>query len=96
MRPSLALSGGVHTGRDAVKAVMAGADVVQIVSALIESGPARLRQIRDEFTRWAVDHRYAAIGDMRGRVSLARASDPAAFERGNYRRMLQAWHGGES
>lgn len=96
IRASLALSGGVHTGRDAVKAVMAGADAVQIVSALIRSGPARLREIREEFIRWAMDHHYGSIGDMRGRVSLARASDPAAFERGNYMRMLQAWHGGES
>ncbi|HZT75902.1 MAG TPA: dihydroorotate dehydrogenase-like protein [Vicinamibacterales bacterium] len=96
VRPSLALSGGVHTGRDAVKAVMAGADVVQIVSALLRSGPARLGDIRDEFVRWAMDRGYASIGDMRGRVSLARATNPAAFERGNYVRMLQAWHGGES
>jgi dihydroorotate dehydrogenase (fumarate) len=96
IRPSLALSGGVHSGRDAVKAVMAGADAVQIVSALIRSGPSRLASIREEFVRWAVDHRYGCIGDMRGRVSLARASNPAAFERGNYMRMLQAWHGGES
>ncbi len=96
IRPALAISGGVHTGRDAVKAVMAGADVVQVVSALITSGPGRLRTIRDEFVRWAIDHRYDSIEDMRGRVSLARATDPAAFERGNYMRMLHAWHGGES
>ena len=96
LRASLAVSGGVHTGRDAVKAVMAGADAVQVVSALIAMGPARLAGIREEFVRWAADHRYSSIGDMRGCVSLARASNPAAFERGNYMRMLQAWHGGES
>jgi dihydroorotate dehydrogenase (fumarate) len=93
---SLALSGGVHTGLDAVKAVLAGADAVQIVSALIQSGPARLGEIRREFVRWATAHRYERIQDMRGRVSLARATNPAAFERGNYIRMLQLRHGGES
>ena len=96
VRCSLALSGGVHSGRDAVKAVMAGAGAVQVVSALLDKGPARLGQIREEFVRWATDHSYGSIDDMRGRVSLARAEDPAAFERGNYMRMLQAWHGGES
>jgi dihydroorotate dehydrogenase (fumarate) len=92
---SLALSGGVHTGEDAVKAVLAGADVVQVVSALIQAGPARLSEIRHDFVRWAAEHGYDRIDDMRGRVSLARATDPAAFERGSYMRMLQLWHGGE-
>jgi len=96
LRASLALSGGVHDGLGAVKAVMAGADVVQVVSALVQSGPARLASIREEFVRWAQAHRYGSIVDMRGRVSLARAANPAAFERGNYMRMLQLWHGGES
>jgi len=96
VRTSLALSGGVHTGLDAVKAVLAGADAVQIVSALVQHGPARLAAIRDEFVRWATEHRYHTIDEMRGRVSLARAADPAAFERGNYMRVLQLWHGGES
>ena len=96
LRCSLALSGGVHSGGDAVKAVMAGAGAVQVVSALLQKGPARLREIREEFVRWAMDHGYGSIDDIRGRVSLARAEDPAAFERGNYMRILQAWHGGES
>jgi dihydroorotate dehydrogenase (fumarate) len=93
---SLALSGGVHRGIDAVKAVLAGADAVQVVSALIQSGPARLAEIRRDFIRWVAEHRYERIQDMRGRVSLERARNPAAFERGNYMRMLQLWHGGES
>jgi dihydroorotate dehydrogenase (fumarate) len=96
VRTSLALSGGVHDGLDAVKAVMAGADAVQVVSELIASGPARLAAIRTEFVQWAEAHGYGRIDEMRGRVSLARALDPGTFERGNYMRMLQLWHGGES
>ncbi|HYX83043.1 MAG TPA: dihydroorotate dehydrogenase-like protein [Gemmatimonadales bacterium] len=96
VRASLALTGGVHDAIDAVKAVMAGADAVQIVSALIESGPARLKTIRTEFARWAEAHQYESVGQMRGRVSLSRAPNPAAFERGNYMQMLQQWKGGES
>jgi len=93
---SLALSGGVHDGLDAIKAVMAGADGVQIVSALIESGPARLGLIRDGFVRWAEQHDYTSIRDMRGRVSHARAPHSEGFARGNYMRTLRLWQGGAS
>jgi dihydroorotate dehydrogenase (fumarate) len=96
VRASLALTGGVHEGRDAVKAIMAGADAVQIVSALLKSGPQHLAAIRSAFEQWAVEHRYESVADMRGRASVARAANPAAFARGNYIRMLQVWHGGES
>jgi len=96
VQASLAVSGGVHTGIDAVKAVLAGADAVQTVSALLRHGPRRLRQLREEFERWADRHEYDSISQMRGRVSLAHCSDPARFERGNYIRMLQSPHGGLS
>jgi dihydroorotate dehydrogenase (fumarate) len=96
VRASLALTGGVHEGIDAVKAIMAGADTVQIVSALLTLGPQRLALIRSEFEQWADEHEYRSVADMRGRASLARATNPAALERGNYIRMLQVWHGGES
>jgi len=96
IRASLAVTGGVHDELDAVKAVMAGADAVQIVSAIIQHGISRLSSIRRGFDRWGDQHGYESIDDMRGRVSLARAANPATFERGNYIRMLQVWHGGES
>jgi len=86
---SLAITGGVHSGIDVVKAVMAGADAVQVVSALLRHGPRRLAQMRREFEQWGEAHGYDALADMRGRVSLARGSDPAVFERGNYVRLLQ-------
>ncbi len=90
---SLALTGGVHETTDAVKAVMAGADAVQIVSALLEHGPGRLAHILGEFRRWGDQHGYGSVREMRGRVSLARSSNPADFERGNYIRVLQSWRG---
>jgi len=96
IRASLAITGGVHEPIDAVKAVLAGADAVQIVSALIANGPERLREIRRGFEQWADDHGYRSLAEMRGRVSLALCANPAAFERGNYVRLLQAQHGGAS
>ena len=91
LRVSLAVSGGVHEPIDAVKAIMAGADGVQIVSALLQRGPAYLRQIISGFERWADEHEYESLDQMRGSMSLARCPDPASFERGNYVRILQSW-----
>jgi len=91
VRGSLAVSGGVHEPVDAVKAIMAGADGVQIVSALLKRGPAYLREIIKGFEAWAVEHEYESLEQMRGSMSLARCPDPAAFERGNYMRVLQSW-----
>jgi dihydroorotate dehydrogenase (fumarate) len=96
IRASLAVTGGVHESIDAVKAVLAGADAVQMVSTLMANGPERLRQIRVEFERWGDEHGYRSIDQMRGRVSMATCANPAAFERGNYVRLLQAQHGGAS
>jgi dihydroorotate dehydrogenase (fumarate) len=93
---SLALTGGVHDPLDAVKAVLVGADVVQIVSALLSAGPGQLTVIRDGFERWATEHGYSAVDEMRGRLNLARTTAPDVFERGNYIQMLQLWHGGMS
>jgi dihydroorotate dehydrogenase (fumarate) len=92
VRASLAVTGGVHEPIDAVKAVMAGADAVQMVSALLQKGPGHLRYIREMFERWGDDHGYASIDDMRGSLSLKNCHDPTAFERGNYLRSLQSWH----
>jgi dihydroorotate dehydrogenase (fumarate) len=88
---SLAVTGGVHTAVDAIKAIMAGADVVQMVSALLRNGPDYLRAVRHDFETWMADHEYASLAQMRGSMSSARVPDPAAFERANYIRVLQGW-----
>jgi dihydroorotate dehydrogenase (fumarate) len=93
VRLSLAASGGVHRADDVIKAVMAGADAVQVVSALLQHGPERLTMLRQELLAWMEEHEYASIEQMRGSMSLARCPDPGAFERGNYVRTLQTWRG---
>jgi dihydroorotate dehydrogenase (fumarate) len=90
VRPSLALTGGAHEPLDAVKAVMAGADAVQLVSALLKHGPGRLTAIRDGFARWGDEHGFASVGEMRGCVSLSRCPHPEGFERANYFDVLQS------
>lgn len=91
VRPALACSGGVHSAPDAIKAIMAGASAVQLVSALLQHGPSRLTEMKRDLERWMTDHEYESVTQMRGSMSLDRCPDPAAFERGNYVRLLQTW-----
>lgn len=92
IRGSLAVTGGVHNAIDAVKAVMAGADAVQLVSALLQKGPWHLTTIRREFEQWCDRHEYDSIDQIRDSMSLALTPDPHAFERGHYLRILQSWN----
>jgi dihydroorotate dehydrogenase (fumarate) len=91
VKASLAASGGVHTGLDALKAVMAGAHGVQVVAALLHHGPQHLAVILDELRRWLEEHEYNSLRQAQGSMSLLRCPDPEAFERGNYMRILQSW-----
>jgi dihydroorotate dehydrogenase (fumarate) len=89
IRASLAATGGVHEPADAVKAVMAGAHAVQVVSALLMRGLGELTRIRDGFAAWADRAGYASVTSMRGVCDLSRSKDPEHFERGNYQELLR-------
>jgi dihydroorotate dehydrogenase (fumarate) len=91
LRASLAASGGIHTAQDAIKAIMVGAHAVQLVSALLRHGPARLQTIRQEVATWLAEHDYESLDQMRGSMDLTRCPDPAALERAHYVRILQSW-----
>ncbi|MFI5457160.1 MAG: dihydroorotate dehydrogenase-like protein [Isosphaerales bacterium] len=91
VRASLGATGGVHSAVDAVKAVMAGAHGVQMVSALLQRGPAYLRQVRDDLERWLEQHEYESLAQMQGSMSLLRCDNPKMYERTNYIRILQSW-----
>jgi dihydroorotate dehydrogenase (fumarate) len=92
VRPWLAASGGVHGAVDVVKAVMAGAHVTQIVSALLQHGPDFLRHVCHDLGRWLEDHEFESLRQMQGSMSLLRCGDPASYQRANYVRLLQSWH----
>jgi dihydroorotate dehydrogenase (fumarate) len=91
VKGSLAVTGGVHNAVDAVKAIMAGADAVQMVSALLQRGPDYLRVVRQELGEWLEQHEYSSLAQMRGSMSLDKCPDPSAYERGNYVAILQGW-----
>lgn len=86
---SLACTGGVHSAAAAIKAVMCGAHVVQLVSILLRDGPERLRTMRQEMAVWLEEHEYESLAQMRGSMSLEHSPDPSAYERGNYIRIIQ-------
>ncbi len=89
LRASLAVSGGVHSGRDAIKSVMAGAHAVQMVSVLLKHGPEHLAMILREMKDWMAEFEWDSLEKMRGNMSLKRCPDPVAYERANYVQMLQ-------
>lgn len=91
VKPSLAVTGGVHTANDAIKAIMTGAHAVQIVSALLQRGPAYLSQLLRELETWLERHEYQSLKQMRGSMDLSRSPNPGAYERANYEHILQGW-----
>jgi dihydroorotate dehydrogenase (fumarate) len=93
VRAALAVSGGVHSARDAIKAVMAGAHAVQLVSVLLRNGPEHLKVMIQGMVDWMREFEWESLEEMRGNMSLGRCPDPAVYERANYMMMLQGWRG---
>jgi dihydroorotate dehydrogenase (fumarate) len=91
VRPSLALSGGVAKPADGIKALLAGADVVQMVSAILRHGPAYIATMRRGLEQYLEWHHASTLDDMKGTVSLETKRDPGAFERAHYIRTLHSW-----
>lgn len=87
----LAVSGGVHTGIDVAKSLMAGADVVQLVSSLLINGPGHVSEVLGELERWIEEKEYQSMDELRGSMNYLRCPDPEALERANYIRLLKSW-----
>jgi len=87
----LAISGGVHEVVDVVRALMAGATVVQVVSALLRNGPSRLLSLRAGLERWLVEREYTSVRQLRGSMNLKACPDPSAYQRANYIHLLHEW-----
>ncbi len=88
---SLSATGGVHTAHDVLKALFAGADTVQMVSALLQNGPDHLKSVRDEMERWLESHGHASLDEVRGCMSLERLPDANAFSFASSMHLLQGW-----
>ncbi len=86
-----AITTGVHTHQDVIKALMAGARVAMMASELLHNGIRRIWEILVELERWMVEHEYISIGQMIGSMSQKHVLDPAAFERANYMKTLASY-----
>ena len=93
VRCSLALTTGVHTAEDAVKAIMAGADIANTTSALLHHGIGHITTLVDGLARWMEEHEYDSVEMMKGSLSQRNVAEPAAFERANYMKTLQSYRG---
>lgn len=83
-----AATGGIHRGTDALKLLMAGADVTMLCSVLLRRGVARLTAIEREMCEWLVEHEYESVEQLKGSVSQQHCPEPAAFERAQYMRAV--------
>ncbi|MBI1278450.1 MAG: dihydroorotate dehydrogenase-like protein [Anaerolineaceae bacterium] len=87
----LAATSGIHSGGDAIKMILAGANVAMMTSALLKNGIDHLRVVEKEMRQWMEEHEYESVNQMRGSVSQMHAEDPTAFERAQYMKALTTY-----
>lgn len=88
---SLAATTGVHTAEDALKVLLAGADVAMTTSALLRHGPGHAAELISGIAAWMVEHEYTSITQLKGSAAQERVADPVAYERANYVQTLASW-----
>ncbi|MDX1437210.1 MAG: dihydroorotate dehydrogenase-like protein, partial [Anaerolineales bacterium] len=87
----LAVTGGIHSARDVLKSMMAGAKVAMTTSALLIHGFEHLRRINVDLLNWMEENEYQSISQMQGSMSHLSVADPSAFERANYMKVLRSF-----
>jgi dihydroorotate dehydrogenase (fumarate) len=88
IRADLAVTGGVHEVYDVVKALLVGARVVMMTSALMQHGIAHLERVRKEVSRWLGDNGWKSVRDIQGQLSRRAVADPGVYERVNYMQIV--------
>jgi len=86
-----ALTSGVHTGKDVLKSMMAGARVTMLASELLHNGVGRISEILSDMSVWMESYEYESVRQMQGSMSQQAVAEPAAFERANYMKALQSF-----
>jgi dihydroorotate dehydrogenase (fumarate) len=87
----MAVTGGVHTGVDVLKCMMAGARAAMMTSALLNNGINHISRVLREVTAWMEEHEYESIRQMQGSMARRSVSDTTAFERVNYMQVLSSY-----
>jgi dihydroorotate dehydrogenase (fumarate) len=91
VQADLAVTGGVHSGLDVLKSMMAGARVAMMTSALLRNGIGHLATVQAELVKWMEEHEYESIHQMQGSMSQRAVADPSAFQRANYVKVLSSY-----
>lgn len=87
----LAITTGIHTSQDVLKALMAGAKVTMMASELLQNGIRRINVVLDEVESWMCEHEYQSVAQMIGSMSQKHCAEPAVFERANYMKTLASY-----
>jgi dihydroorotate dehydrogenase (fumarate) len=91
IKADLAATSGIHTAKDVIKMLMAGADVTMLCSVLYSKGLGIIREIETEIAEWLSEHDYQSVRQLQGSMSQKYCADPAAFERAQYMRTLLSY-----
>jgi dihydroorotate dehydrogenase (fumarate) len=91
VRADLGITGGVHSSRDLIKSILAGAKVAFMTSALLRNGVHHAAHVLTELDRWLDEHEYRSVQQMCGSMSQEAVPDPSAFDRGNYMKVLSSY-----
>lgn len=87
----LAATTGIHESDDAAKALLAGATITMMASALLRHGPSRLTEVRDGLEAWLTERSFDSVNQARGSMSHVAVPDPSAFERAGYMHTLTSY-----
>ena len=85
---NLAATSGIHHGTDALKMLMAGADVTMLCSVLFRQGIGQIRTIEQDMINWMQEHEYDSVAQLKGSLSQKNCPDPSSFERAQYMRAI--------
>lgn len=88
---SLAATSGIHRATDAIKMLMAGADVTMLCSAILRHGAKHIGVVEKEMHTWLEEHEYESVRQLQGSMSHKNCPDPAAFERAQYMRAIASY-----
>jgi dihydroorotate dehydrogenase (fumarate) len=88
VRTDLAATGGIHRATDALKMLMAGADITMVCSALLRHGIPYLEVLERDLKHWMERQGYQSVTQLKGSLSQKNCANPSAFERAQYMRAI--------
>jgi dihydroorotate dehydrogenase (fumarate) len=87
-----AATSGVHRATDAVRMLMAGAKITELVSVLLRHGIDHLRDVEMDLAQWLEEHEYESVQQLQGTMSQLKCPNPTEFERAQYMKAVQTFH----